>query len=75
MLTILEIGMIVGSALGATEATPYKTDVIYLFYFIFLQILDERSNLHSDTQVLLIVTISVSVYSASSKLWDIVCIY
>ena len=48
MLTILEIGMIVASALGATEATPYKSDVIYLFYLFFLQILDERSNLHSD---------------------------
>ena len=40
--------MIIASAFAATEATPYKTDVIYLFYLFVLQILDERSNLHSD---------------------------
>ena len=48
VLTILEVGMIAASALGTTEATPYKSDVIYLFYLFFLQILDERSNPHSD---------------------------
>ena len=32
MLAILVVGMIVASIFGATEATPYKSDVIDLFF-------------------------------------------